>query len=121
MSHMSMVRIAARIPESLATEIQAEADAMGLPFSWAVRRRLSGRGVEIVAVTGRKCKDTLSREAGGIQPTKSGNKDVTRECKSSEVPFDSATHKQVSSPAAPTNSCPKCGALSGHQKWCKGT
>lgn len=33
--------------------------------------------------------------------------------------LDNGLSKQVSSPAAPTKPCDDCGALIGHQKWCK--
>jgi hypothetical protein len=47
---MSMVRIAVRVPQSLADELRVEGEAHGCDLSWAVRRRLSadirGAGVE---------------------------------------------------------------------------
>src|ERR1035438_5697261 len=39
--YMSMVRIAVRVPQSLADELRVEGEAHGCDLSWAVRRRLN--------------------------------------------------------------------------------
>ena len=126
---MGMVRIAARIPESLATEIQAEADAMGLPFSWAVRSRLSGRGV-VVGTQG--CNATLNLvsqdapakhreivQTPGSSAPISGDRRIEKTAGTGLADASAALRSEGDSQSRPI-SCPTCGALNGHQKWCKG-
>ena len=55
--YMSMVRIAVRVPQSLADELRVEGEAHGCDLSWAVRRRLNadirGSGTEPAGPTQR--------------------------------------------------------------------
>ena len=99
--NVSMPVISVRVSDEWLAAVDAECELRVWKRNAAivnlVWQALSGCGVGIVAATGRKCKDTLSTEAGGISPRKS-----------SEGPCDSATYRQVSSPVAPINQskCP---------------
>ena len=86
--------ISIRIPAQTMAALRREALELERSVSWVIVRKLSGRGVEGHAADGLE----------GVNP----NTGRSRE--------------QVSSPAAPTKSrsCPECGALNGHQKWCNG-
>lgn len=114
--------ISIRIPAETMEALRREALELERSVSWVIVRKLSGRGVE-----------------GHAQGKPIGVHSLSQP----SIGTGLADAQQVSSPAAPTNpqgrpaedftamardreksvpeskSCPNCGALSGHQKWCK--
>ena len=97
--------ISIRIPVDVMVALRREALEVERSVSWVIVRKLSGRGVEDHAAT------CAGRHGNGAP---SGSQSAYSR------PETQAGPQQESSPAAPTNkSCPDCGALNGHQKWCK--
>ncbi len=106
--HMAVLNLRG-VPDELAQRLKADAALAGVSLRDYCVRLLSGRGVEGHAAGGNESQVVASARER-CAPRIASSHTQARKAK---------PQQQVSSPAAPTKPCDDCGALIGHQKWCK--
>ncbi len=124
--HMAVLNLRG-VPDELAQRLKADAALAGVSLRDYCVRLLSGRGV-VVGTQG--CNATLnlvSQDAPAkhreiVQTPESsapsGDRRIERTAGTGLADASAALRSEGDSQSRPI-SCPTCGALRGHQKWCK--
>ena len=98
--------ISIRIPADVMAALRMEALEVERSVSWLIVKKLSGQ------------ERARGRKLVGERKPEDAERRIDQSAGPSGHVLSEGTRVQVP-PSFPTKSCPDCGALTGHQKWCK--